>query len=66
MNPEALARSRCLMSGWGTEFVDFDADGWLDLVVANGNTLEFERSTSQEIETTGVVSFSESAWAVLS
>jgi enediyne biosynthesis protein E4 len=28
--------------GWGTEFSDFDCDGWLDLVVANGNTLEFE------------------------
>jgi tetratricopeptide (TPR) repeat protein len=28
--------------GWGTEFVDFDGDGWLDLVVANGNTIEFE------------------------
>jgi tetratricopeptide (TPR) repeat protein len=27
---------------WGAEFVDFDGDGWLDLVVANGNTIETE------------------------
>jgi enediyne biosynthesis protein E4 len=27
--------------GWGTEFVDLDGDGWLDIILANGNTLEF-------------------------
>jgi tetratricopeptide (TPR) repeat protein len=26
--------------GWGASFADFDSDGWLDLVVANGSTFE--------------------------
>ncbi|MCP5051967.1 MAG: tetratricopeptide repeat protein, partial [bacterium] len=26
--------------GWGAEFLDFDADGWLDLLVTNGSTFE--------------------------
>ncbi len=30
--------------GWGTEFLDFDGDGWLDLVAANGSTFETEQS----------------------
>ena len=27
-------------SGWGTTFIDFDNDGWLDIFIANGHTDE--------------------------
>ena len=27
-------------SGWGTKFIDFNNDGWLDLFITNGHTDE--------------------------
>lgn len=37
---KGLGQTALQRVGWGCAFVDFDADGWLDLVVANGNTIE--------------------------
>ena len=35
--PEGVARITRLLSGWGMKFLDFDNDGELDLVLANGH-----------------------------
>jgi enediyne biosynthesis protein E4 len=36
--------------GWGTEFFDFDNDGWLDLVVVNGSTLEADGPAPKQLQ----------------
>ena len=38
--PTEVARITLLHSGWGTKFVDFDNDGWKDLMVAQGHVMD--------------------------
>lgn len=36
--------------GWGTEFVDLDQDGWLDLLVVNGSTIEADGPAPKRLQ----------------
>ena len=36
--------------GWGTEFLDLDGDSWLDLIVANGSTLEADGPAPRKLK----------------
>ncbi len=35
---------------WGAEFVDFDGDGWQDLIVVNGSTLEADGPAPKKLK----------------
>ncbi len=45
--PLGLGQIALQSVGWGTEFADFDSDGWLDLVIANGSTFETDAVPKQ-------------------
>ncbi|MBS1804812.1 MAG: CRTAC1 family protein [Acidobacteria bacterium] len=39
-NPSGIGKSSLLHSGWSTRFLDYDNDGWKDLLVAQGHDLD--------------------------
>ena len=44
-----LARMSMLHSGWGVRFLDYDNDGWKDLLVAQGHDLDTVELTSPNV-----------------
>lgn len=44
-----ISRSTLLHSGWGIRFIDYDNDGWKDILVAQGHDLENIEKTNPQL-----------------
>ena len=47
--PTGIAKATTLHSGWGVRFVDFDNDGWKDLLIAQGHDLDTIEKTAPQL-----------------
>ena len=47
--PMGITRASFLHSGWGLRFLDFDNDGWKDLLIAQGHDLDTIELTSPQL-----------------
>ena len=48
-HPTGIAKATTLHSGWGVRFIDFDNDGWKDLLIAQGHDLDTIEKTSPQL-----------------
>ncbi len=48
--PNGVARSTRLMSGWGLKYFDYDNDGLVDLILANGHPDDMIDSYSMQVK----------------
>jgi len=47
--PHGVAQATRLLSGWGLKFFDYDNDGFVDLILANGHPDDMIESYSQQV-----------------
>ena len=49
-SPHGIAQATRLLSGWGLKFFDYDNDGLIDLILANGHPDDMIESYSQQVK----------------
>ena len=49
-SPHGVAQATRLLSGWGLKFFDYDNDGLVDLILANGHPDDMIESYSQQVK----------------